>query len=343
LVTGSQGYLGSVLAPLLCQHGHQVRGLDLGFFADQLFQEPTDVPAWRADIRDVPAAAFAETDAVIHLAGLSNDPLSRLDEDLTRKINLDATVRVAELARACGVRRFVFASSCIMYGQSSDGPCDETTHLQPLTQYARSKADAERALSALADPGFSVVFLRNGTVYGPSPRQRLDTVFNDFLVSAVLTREVLVRGDGQEWRPVVDIRDAAAAFTAATEAPDEVIRDRVFNTGADHLNTRIVDLAETAAALVPGASVCVLSSPDPDRRSYRADFAKFQRTFPEVRFRTPAEGGRDMVRAIHELLGRSGTIDRDRYIRLTSLRRQREEGRLDASLRWTKSAGRIRD
>jgi len=337
VVTGSQGYLGSVIGPALQRRGHAVLGLDAGLFADQLFRPPPVIPTRRQDIRDVPAEAFRGAAAVVHLAALSNDPLGSLDDRLTREINLDATVRVAELAKSAGARRFVFASSCIMYGGAAGATVDESAELDPRTEYACSKVAAERELAALADENFSPVFLRNGTVYGASPRLRLDTVFNDFLATAVLTGTVVVRGDGQEWRPVVDIRDVAQAFVAAVEAPTASVHNVAFNTGADHLNRKIADLASTAAALVDGASVTLLSRPGADKRSYRADFGRFRRVFPQVRFRSIEEGGRDMVRALRDTLREHGAVDRERFVRLAHLQRLMDKGRVDGSLRWAAS------
>jgi nucleoside-diphosphate-sugar epimerase len=330
VVTGSEGYMGGVVVPALRQHGHEVVGLDCGLFADCLLTEKPDVVTVRYDIRDESAELLRGADAVVHLAALSNDPIGNLDPEWTRQINLAATVRLAESAKAMGVRRFVFSSSCIMYGAMDGAVADETSALDPRTEYARSKVLAEQALMALAADGFSPVVLRNGTVYGLSPRMRLDTVFNDFLATAVRTSTVVVRGDGQEWRPVVDIRDVAAAFAAAVTAPEEVVHGQAFNTGADHVNHRILELAEVAAALVGNTTVEVRSEPGADRRSYRADFGKFATAFPNVRFRDVNEGGCDLVSALRRL----AVVDQARYVRLAELRRLLDSGRLDATLRW---------
>jgi nucleoside-diphosphate-sugar epimerase len=338
IVTGNQGYLGSVITPALQRRGHEVLGLDTGLFADQLFGRPPVVPTMRQDIRDVPVEAFRGVAVVVHLAALSNDPLGSFDDGWTREINLEATVRLAELAKSAGVRRFVFASSCIMYGGATGAIVDESAKLDPRTEYACSKVAAERELASLADETFSPVLLRNGTVYGASPRLRLDTVFNDFLASAVLTSTVVVRGDGQEWRPVVDIRDVAHAFVAAVEAPTASVHNVAFNTGADHLNRKIVELASTAASLVDGASVTLLGRPGSDKRSYRGDFGRFRCVFPQVRFRSVEEGGRDMVRALRDTLREHGAIDRERFVRLSHLRQLVKSGQVDGSLRWTTSA-----
>lgn len=330
VVTGNEGYVGGVLVPVLQGRGHEVSGIDSGLFADRLAGPPPEVPTVHQDIRDVPGDVFAGVDAVVHLAALSNDPLGDLDPDWTREVNLAGTVRLAELARAAGVRRFVFASSCIMYGAADGATADERAALDPRTDYARSKVAAERALLELAGDGFSPVLLRNGTIYGAGPRPRLDTVFNDFVATAVTEGRVVVRGDGRQWRPVVDLRDVAAAFAAAVEAPAEVVHAEAFNVGAEHLNQRILDLAGTAASLVAGASVEVRGEPSADRRSYRADFAKFGAAFPGLTFRTVREGGADLARAF--AAGLRG-VDRGRFVRLRALRELLDSGRVDGTLR----------
>lgn len=330
VVTGSEGYLGGVIVSALQQRGHDVLGMDSGFFADCLLTDAPDMITAHHDIRDAPAELLDGADAVVHLAALSNDPVGSLHPEWTREINLTATVRLAELAKTAGVPRFVFASSCIMYGAADGAVADETTALDPKTEYAKSKALAEAALTELADDGFSPVFLRNGTVYGLSARMRLDTVFNDFLAAALTTGTVVVRGDGQEWRPVVDIRDVAIAFAAVLAAPAELVHGQAFNTGADHVNHRIVELAEVAAELVGGASVEVRSEPGADKRSYRADFGKFATAFPDVRFRDIKEGGLDLVAALRQL----PAFSQSRYVRVAELRRLLDGGWLDGSLRW---------
>lgn len=334
LVTGNLGYLGGQVVPALRRHGHQVRGLDCGYFAGCLAVPADDAPTLRGDIRDMTAEVLRDVDVVVHLAALSNDPVGDLDPRWTREINVDATVRLADLARTAGVKRFVLASSCIMYGLTEDGLADESTPLDPQTAYARSKVDAEAALRQLADDDYSPVFLRNGTVYGASPRMRLDTVFNDFIASAVTTGTVVVRGDGEAWRPVVDIRDVAEAFAAAVGAPPENVHNQAVNIGAPHLNQRVLDLAHLAAACVPGASVRVLAEATADRRTYRAGFAKCARVFPDLDFRPVDVGGKELARDLGRLAASGALADADRFVRVRQLRRLVEAGLLDGALRW---------
>jgi nucleoside-diphosphate-sugar epimerase len=337
LLTGHEGYIGSVMAPALVESGYDVVGLDSGYFRDCTLVRPrAGVPALRKDIRDLEPSDLEGVDAVIHLAALSNDPIGNLNEAWTHEINYQASLRLAELARDAGAERFLFSSSCIMYGMSEAAVVDEEASLDPKTEYARSKVRAELAISELADDSFSPTFLRNGTVYGLSPRMRFDTVFNDLLGSAVATGRVVVRGDGSPWRPVVHVRDLVGAFLAALRAPREAVHDQAFNTGADALNLQIGELARIAVEAVPGSQLEVRGEPSADRRTYKADFGKFARTFPDFEFEwTPEQGGRELREAFAALgLSEEGFRD-PRFTRLTWLRHLLDTGRIDGSLRWS--------
>jgi nucleoside-diphosphate-sugar epimerase len=337
LLTGHLGYIGSVMAPMLVEAGYDVVGLDSGLFADcTLVPDVARIPEIPRDLRDVRPGDLDGFDAVVHLGALSNDPIGNLDERWTRDINDLASVRLAQLARDAGVERFLFSSSCIMYGMSEVAEVDETSPLAPQTEYARSKARSEEAIKALATDQFSPVFLRNGTIYGISPRMRFDTVLNNLVASAATTGQVVVQGDGSPWRPVVHVEDVARAFIHVLEAPRETIHAEAFNTGANHLNHRVIELARIAASVVPGAELEVRSEPSADRRTYRADFGKFARTFPDFSFLWNAETG---ARSLADTFARIG-LTRDafegpRYVRLRWLNLLLESGRLDASLRWT--------
>lgn len=340
LVTGHHGYVGSVMAPCLAEAGHDVVGLDVDYFDDCLLvQDTVDLPSIRKDLRDLTEDDLRGFDAVVHLAALSNDPIGNLNAAWTRDINLGGSRRLAQLARSAGVRRFLFSSSCIMYGVTQAGLVDENSPLNPQTEYARSKVEAERAISELATDNFSPAFLRNGTIYGFSPRMRFDTVLNNLVGSAVATGKVTLVSDGTPWRPVVDVRDVSGAFLAVLEAPTEKIHDQAFNVGADGLNHQIRELGEIVARTVRGATLEILARPDADQRTYRTDFAKFARTFPDFRFEwMAAQGAADLYRTLADIGLSHEAFAGDRFTRLKHLRRLLAQGRLDDDLRWRDAA-----
>jgi nucleoside-diphosphate-sugar epimerase len=343
LITGHEGYIGSVMAPAFLEAGHDVVGLDTGYFADcMLVPELAEVPTVHKDIRDLEPGDVAGFDAIVHLAALSNDPIGNLNDSWTEEINHQASVRLAELARAAGVERLLFSSSCIMYGMSEAAVVDETAPLDPKTEYARSKVRAERAISELASDSFSPVFLRNGTVYGLSPRMRFDTVFNDLLARAVTTRKVVVYGDGTPWRPVVHVKDLVRAFRAALEAPRERIHNEAFNTGADDLNHQVGELARIAVDAVPGCELEVLGEPGADKRTYKADFSKWTRTFPDCQFEwSPERGARELREAFESVGLTLQDFEDERFTRLRWLQHLLDSSAVDGALRWAEvGAGR---
>jgi nucleoside-diphosphate-sugar epimerase len=340
LITGHNGYIGSVMAPLLARAGHGIVGLDSGYFDGcTLAPDTVSVPALQKDIRDLTAGDCEGFDAVIHLAALSNDPIGNLNAEWTRQINFAGTLRVAECAKAAGVERFLFSSSCIMYGMSEANVVDETSPLDPRTEYARSKVLAEEALSELADKGFSPTFLRNGTIYGLSPRMRFDTVLNDLVGTAVATGKVVVQSDGKPWRPVVHVEDVSRAFKAVLEAPRETVHNQAFNIGANHLNHQILDLAEIVTRAVADCALEMRPQPGADQRTYKADFSKFGRTFPNFEFQWTAEkGARELARQFRALHLSSADLADKRYTRLKWLRHLLDSDRLDGALRWREPA-----
>jgi nucleoside-diphosphate-sugar epimerase len=324
LVTGSHGYIGSVLAPELMGAGHDF-GSDLAL-----------VPTTRRDVRDVTATDLEGFDAVVHLAALSNDPIGDLNEQWTYDINLDATLRVARAAKEAGVGRFVFASSCSMYGASgSDDLLDESAPLRPLTAYAESKVRAEEGLAELGDRDFVVVSMRNATVYGASPRLRLDIVLNNLAGWAHTTGRVRLLSDGRSWRPLIHVRDLSRVALAVLEAPDDLVRGEALNVGSADQNYLIRDLAGVLAE-VTGCEVELAADASPDPRSYRVDFSRLERTFPTLRFEWDSRrGSEELVDAYRALPLTTELFEGRRYVRLRQLRYLLDSGALEDGLRWT--------
>lgn len=338
LVTGSDGYIGSVLVPHLRDCGFDVVGWDTGWFSSCTLGSPPDYTSLRRDIRDASGGDLTGVDAIVHLAALSNDPVGSLNSKWTEEINTEGSFRLARLARDCGVRRFVFSSSCIMYGAAETMEVDETSPLDPRTDYARSKVEAEALIGSLADDRFSPVFLRNGTVYGYSPRMRLDTVLNNFVTAAMVDGAVVVRSDGKPWRPVVHINDLVRSIAHVLESPLELIHNEAFNNGSDQLNIRIGDLAHVVADVVPGTTVEICAEADADQRTYRASFAKFATTFPDFSFQfSPAAGARQLYDALRRVGFSRADIEADRFVRLRWLERLLSSGRLDGRLCWSQA------
>ena len=340
LVTGHHGYIGSIVGPMLHEAGHDVVGLDTFFYRDCDFggvEFPFEER--QADIRDVTAAELDGFDAVVHLAALSNDPLGDLDEDLTYDINLRGTLHLAECAKEAGVGRFVFASSCSMYGAASgDDLLDERAPLRPLTPYAESKVQAEAGLSRLADDTFSPVSLRNATAYGVSARLRLDVVLNNLAGWAFTTGKIRLLSDGSAWRPIVHVRDIGRATVGALGAPREAVHDVAFNVGADAENYRVRELAEFVHEELPECEVEIAGASYADPRSYRVDFGRFEQLLPDHTPTWTARAGAGELVSAYEDVGLSPEeFEGYRYTRLKQIRRLLDQGMLDDGLRWTRA------
>ncbi|MEU6393225.1 SDR family oxidoreductase [Streptomyces sp. NPDC046939] len=336
LLTGHQGYLGTVMAPVLKAAGHDVVGLDAGLFADcVLGPTPDDPPGARVDLRDVTAEHVAGVDAVIHLAALSNDPLGALAPQLTYDINHHASVHLARLAREAGVRRFLYASTCSVYGAAGgDELVGEDAPLRPVTPYAESKVRVEDDLHALADDDFTPVYMRNATAFGYSPRLRADIVLNNLVGHALLSGEVLVLSDGTPWRPLVHAADIARAFTAALEAPREAVHDKAFNIGTEANNVTVAEIAEQVADAVPGAKVNITGENGADPRSYRVDFARFRAAIPGFDCEWSVKRGALELADAYRAHGLTKDAFDQRFTRLAVLRAASESGAVDDTLRW---------
>jgi nucleoside-diphosphate-sugar epimerase len=338
LVTGHNGYIGTILAPMLAASGHVVTGCDTNLFARCAFGPDRVVfPNLAIDVRDLRAADLHGFDAIIHLAGLSNDPLGDLNPDLTIAINGEASYALAAAAREAGVQRFIFSSSCSNYGAGSDLLLSENSELNPVTPYGRSKVIAEELISQLADDDFTPVFLRNATVYGVSPRIRFDLVVNNLTGWAHAEGKVLLKSDGSAWRPLVHVEDVSRAFIAVLDAPAEAVRNERFNVGRTEENYRIRDVAAIVAQVVEGSQIHFTPSADADARNYRVDCSKFAARFPDAIPRWDVRAGVRQLLAAYLANGVSAAdFEGPRYQRIAHLRMLMARGLVGADLRTTR-------
>jgi nucleoside-diphosphate-sugar epimerase len=335
LVTGHLGYIGAVLAPLLADGGHDVVGFDADLYRGCDFgAEPSGVAGRIGDVRDVRPTDVAGIEAIVHLAALSNDPLGSLDPALTLDVNAEGTLILARAARDAGVRRFIFASSCSMYGASgTDDALDESAPLRPLTAYAESKVRAEEGLFALSHSDFAPVSMRNATVFGASPRLRLDIVLNNLVAWAHTTGRIRLLSDGTAWRPLVHVRDVAKAALALLDAPEDRIRGEAFNIGTDAQNYLVRDLAQIVSS-VTGCAVEMAEGSSADDRSYRVDFSKLHEAFPELILDWEATRGAHELADAYQAVGlTSAEFEGDRYVRLRRLESLLDANELSSDLR----------
>ena len=336
LLTGHKGYIGTRLAPLLLERDHRVVGLDTDFYVACTFgAPPVAVPDIVCDVRDVTLEALEGFDAVIHLAGLSNDPLGDYDPALTYAINQQASVRLAQLAKQAGIERFLFASSCSNYGSAGDEFLDETAQFNPVTPYGISKANVELAVAPLADERFSPTFLRASTAYGLSPRIRFDLVLNNLTAWAYTTGDVYLKSDGTPWRPIVHVEDIARAYVAALEAPRELIHNRAFNVGLTSENYQVREIAELVRAIVPGSRIAFAADAGPDKRNYRVDCNLICRVLRNFKPQwTARRGVEELYDAFRREELKLEDFEGPRFKRIAHVQQLIEGGRLDRRLRW---------
>jgi nucleoside-diphosphate-sugar epimerase len=336
LVAGDGGYIGAVLVPFVRAAGHQVHGLDLGLY-DGCDLGPAvshTMGTAPVDMRDVTADRLAGYDAVVCLAALSNDPLGALNPRATYSVNLDGTVHLARTAKAAGVPRFLFSSSCSLYGAAGSAAVAEDADLHPVTPYGETKVLAERELSKLADDDFSPTYLRNATAYGASTRLRLDIVVNNLTAIALTTGQVRLESDGTPWRPLVHIEDISRAFLTMLEAPREQVHDEAFNVGRAEDNVQVRDIAEMVREAVPSSTVTLAANASPDLRDYRVDFSKLTDTFPDLRMRRRVGDG--VAELLDSYIAYGLTYEdftSSRYVRLRRIKELLAAGEVDEMLR----------
>lgn len=341
MVTGNHGYIGSIAAPILEAEGHQVVGLDNDLFegsnfGDKLLGVPnSEIKYLRKDIRDVDVSDVKGIDAIVHLCALSNDPLGNLNPNVTLEINYLAAVKLAKLAKKVGVQRFIFMSSCSVYGAAGgDNMVNEESNLNPVTVYGISKVKAEKEISTLADTNFSPTFLRTATAYGVSPMLRFDIVLNNFVAWAYTSGVVLLKSDGTSFRPIIHIEDISRAFVAVLKSPLDLIHNQVFNLGITSENWQIRDLAEIAKEVVPKSRIEFAKDAEPDKRSYKVDFTKINKTLKEFKPRWNAHlGAKQLYDAVKKVGVTIDEFEGPRYRRITNLENSIASGILDSSLR----------
>lgn len=335
MVTGHLGYIGTLLTQLLKAAGHDVVGYDAGLYRNCAIYPVDPIPSVEKDIRDAEAEDFEGVEAVIHLAGLSNDPLGAINPEMTYQINHKGSVRVAEMAKRAGAKRFVFASSCSVYGQAGETLLTEDSPYNPVTPYAESKLLAEGDIGALADDTFSPVFLRPATAYGVSPMIRFDLVLNNLVAWASATKQIYLKSDGLAWRPLAHAEDIARAAVAAVQTEKGIIHGQAFNVGVTNENFRVRELAEVVAEIVPEAAIIYADDASPDRRHYRVSFEKIARELPEFRPQwTVHRGAQSLFETISAMGLSTEDFEGPRYNRLDHLQMLLSDGRLNADMRY---------
>ena len=336
LVTGSHGYIGSVLVPMLIKKGHEVIGLDTDYYERCTFTGIVpDVKTIKKDIRDIEMHDVEGFDAIIHLAGLSNDPLGDYKPELTEEINEKASIKLAQFAKAAGVKRFLFASSCSNYGAAGENFLTEDAPFNPVTPYGISKVRVEKSLSKMADADFSPTYIRASTAYGVSPRLRFDLVTNNLTAWAFTTGQVYLKSDGSPWRPIVHIEDISSAYIAVLQAPREIVHNAAFNIGTTTENYQIREIAEMVKEIVPGCEVKFAPDAGPDKRCYRVDCNKIARVLHDFKPQWTARRGIEQLYNEYKKVGLTiEEFEGPKYMRIAHIKSLSSEGLLDENLRW---------
>lgn len=336
LVTGDRGYIGSVLVEKLIQQGFKVVGLDSGFFEESRSNKvQTKYKKITKDIRKVNLSDLLGVDAVIHLSALSNDPMGEIDSKLTEDINYKASIRLARLAKKAGVKKFIFSSSCSIYGIAKNGIVDESSKVNPLTAYAKSKIETEKALKKLASDNFFVGLLRNSTAYGFSPRFRNDLVVNNLVTTALAFGEIRILSDGTPWRPLIDIRDLADIFIGFIKTGNKALNGQVINIGFNENNFQVKELVDVIREYLPSCKVVYTGEHGTDSRSYRVKFDLFKKHFPQVHQKWPlSRSVKDIIENLQKSKFRRKDFEKGIYTRLAILRKLMSEGKIDKNLFW---------
>ena len=340
LVTGHNGYIGTVMVPMLQAAGFEVRGLDSDLFDGCVFGdasitgEISRVPYLKKDIRDIELSDLRNIDAIVHLCALSNDPLGNLNPKITYEINYEASVKLAKLAKEAGIERYILSSSCSVYGATTSDIVNEESEPRPVTPYAESKVMAEKEIAKLADSKFTPTFLRSSTAYGLSPMLRFDLVVNNFIAWSFTKGIVLLKSDGSAWRPFVHIQDISRAFITVLNAPRDVVHNQIFNVGKNEENYRIREVAEIAKQTVPNSEIKYVEGAEADKRSYRVEFDKIAKMLPDFKPQwTVAKGAQQLYEAYKKVGLLVEEFEGPRYRRITHLENSLQSGRVDSTMR----------